>query len=498
MAILTRPNPSQEAHPAQAQPPRVRGSAGLWLWPALVTLAVTVFQISGPQLVTDELVTWDVARRDLGQILATLHNVDAVHGTYYILMHGWMALFGDSVLALRLPSALAMVGTAALVALIGHRLFGRQAGMYGGLLFALIPAVSRYAQEARSYALVVLATALAMFLLLRAWEVPRSRGRWAAYSLGLVVVGLLHLVALAVLLGHLLATVVRTRYERGALWGFGLAVMAGGACVVPLALAGRSQVGRQLWYVPRPDAWGLVDIWPKLFASALCAGVVIALAVVAPKERRDAFVLCVALAVLPPLVVWAASHGDISYFRFQYLLITLPAWAVLAGAGLATAAPSWATAAAAIAAIALLVLPEQHKLREQYAHHDDVPTDYVAAAATIMKYHRPGEAVVFNRDGPAWMLDQGVRYYLPHDLKMREVFQKASAADNNELFPTYCPKPAECLQDESRMWLVVPGNRPDPLDAIPKDQADALRAKYKFYGAERVPGVTVALLERMP
>ncbi len=208
--------------------------------------------------------------------------------------------------------------------------------------------------------------------------------------------------------------------------------------------------------------------------------------------------LCVALAVLSPLVVWVASQGDVSYFRFQCLLITLPAWAVLAGAGLATVAPSWATAAAAVVAIALLVLPEQHNLREQYAHHDDVPTDYVAAARTIMKYHRPGEAVVFNRDGPAWMLDQGVRYYLPRDLKMREVFLKASAADNNELFPTYCPKPAECLRDESRIWLVVPGNRPDPLDAIPKDQADALRAKYKPYGAEHLPGVTVALLERIP
>jgi mannosyltransferase len=358
--------------------------------------------------------------------------------------------------------------------------------------------VSRYAHEARSYALVVLATALAAFLLLRAWQAPRRPGRWAAYSLCVAVTGLLHLVALTVLLGHLLATVVRARHERGALWGFALAVAAGTAGVVPLALSGNSQVGRQLWYVSQPGAWDLVGIWPRLFASAACAGAVIALAVLAPKARREAFVLCVALAVLPPLVVWAASQGDISYFRFQYLLITLPAWAVLAGAGLAAAAPSWPTAVAVIAAIALLVLPEQAKLREQYAHHDDVPTDYVAAARTIMKYHRPGEAVVFDRNGPAWMLDQGVRYYLPRELKMREVFLAASAADNDDLFPTYCPWPAACVKDESRIWLVVPGNRPDALAAIPKAQADALRAKYKPYGSEHAPGVTVELLERIP
>jgi mannosyltransferase len=380
------------------------------------------------------------------------------------------------------------------VALTGHRLFDRRAGMYGGLLFALIPAVSRYAQEARSYSLVVLVSAVASFLLLRAWEAPRSRLRWAAYAICVNLVGLLHLVALTILLGHLAATIVRNRTERGVLRGFGFAVTAGVACVSPLVLSGSSQAQRQLWYVPHPDAWGLLDIWPKMFASALCAGAVIALAVAAPKKRRDAIVLCAGLAVLPPLAVWAVSQGNISYFRFQYLLITLPAWALLAGAGLAATRTSWKTVVATFVAIALVVLPEQHKLREPYSHDDDVPTDYVAAAKTIMKDYRPGDAVVFNRDGPAWMLDQGVRYYLPRDVKMREVFLMASAADNHDLFPTYCVAPAQCLRNENRIWLVVPGNRPDPLDAIPKAQADALRAQYKPSGSERAPGVTVELL----
>ncbi|MGW1888750.1 glycosyltransferase family 39 protein [Streptomyces sp. NPDC002004] len=466
------------------------------MWPALVTLAIGAFRISSPQLYTDELVTWDVARRGLGQIMATLHNVDSVHGAYYLLMHWWIALFGDSVQSLRLPSALAMAGSAAAVALIGQRLFGRSAGMYGGLLFALVPAVSRYAQEARSYPLVVLLSAVATFLLLRAWEAPRSRRRWAAYALCVAAVGVLHLLSLTILLGHLAATAVRDRKERGVLDGFGLAAMAGVICAAPLALSGSSQVQRQLWYVPHPDAGDLLGIWPKLFASALCAGAVIALAVTAPKKRRDAFVLCAGLAVLPPLTLWAVSQGHISYFRFQYLLITLPAWAVLAGAGLAAATASWKTVVAAFVTIALLVLPEQHKLRDQYSHDDDVPTDYVAAAQTVMKYYRPGDAVVFSRDGAAWMLDQGVRYYLPRDVKMREVFLTASAADNHDLFPTYCPHPATCLKGESRIWLVVPGDRGDPLDAIPQEQADALRAKYQRYGKGHAPGVTVALLTR--
>ncbi len=494
MSILTRPRESDAAQPVPVQP-RFRALDGLWMWPTLATLAFAVFAIDGPQLATDELVTWDVARRSPGQILAMLHNVDAVHATYYVLMRGWMTVFGDSHTAMRMPSALAMSATAALVALIGRRLFGRRAGMCGGLLFALIPVVSRYGQEARSYALVVMAATLATLLLLRALDRPQSWGRWTGYAVCVVFVGLLHLVALAFLAGHLLAVVLRARHERRVLWYFCIAVFAGAVGVVPVLLLGRSQVSRQLFWIAEPDAWGLVDIWPQLFASAVCAGVVITLAAMAWKEPRDAVLLCAAVAVLPPLIFWVASHGEVSYFRSQYAMFTVPAWAVLAGAGLAAAMRSWLPAAVALSVLALLVLPQQREVRDTFAHHVPHTADYAGAARTIEKYYRPGDAVVYVRGIP-WMLDQGVRYYLDPGLKLREVFLDKTAAENSELYPTYCLQPAKCLKSEKRIWLVVPGNRPDPLDSAPASQAAALRAEYRGYGTERLNGLTVELLLR--
>ncbi|MGR4884582.1 glycosyltransferase family 39 protein [Streptomyces sp. LARHCF249] len=465
----------------------------------LGTLALGVFGINSPQLGTDELVTWNVAERTTDQILALVHNVDAVHATYYLLMHGWTAVFGDSQTALRMPSALAMGGAAACAALIGGRLFGRRAGLCGGLLFALIPAVSRFAQEARSYALVVLAATLATYLLLRALDRPRSPWRWAGYALCLAVVGLLHLVALTVVLGHVALLVFRfVRRERSGLWGFCLAGAAGAACVVPVIVLGRSQASRQLFWLQAPDLWGLVGIWPQVFASALCAGAVITLAALAWKEGREGLVLCLAVAVLPPLVLWAASHGDVSYFRYHYVLFTVPAWAVLAGAGLAgVTRPSWRPVVAGLAVLALLVLPDQRTMRGTFQH--DVPhgADYAGAARTIEKYYRPGDAVVYVRGAP-WMLDQGVRYYLRRDLKLPEVFLAKTAAENNELYPAYCTRAAACLKGEGRIWVVVPGNGPDSLDAVPVHQARALRAKYTAYGAEHLSGLTVTLLQRKP
>ncbi|MGW7369673.1 glycosyltransferase family 39 protein, partial [Streptomyces sp. NPDC054841] len=128
--------PEAAQHPEQPAP--APASPGVWMWPALATLAAAMYGIGRPLMWGDELTSWDVASRSTGQLLATVQHVDAVLGAYYLLLHGWMGVFGDSAAVVRLPSALAMAGAAACVALIGRRLFGRPAGLAGGLLFALI------------------------------------------------------------------------------------------------------------------------------------------------------------------------------------------------------------------------------------------------------------------------------------------------------------------------------------------------------------------------
>ncbi|MEU4271000.1 glycosyltransferase family 39 protein [Streptomyces sp. NPDC026092] len=490
------------------RPDAVRGRRhGVWLWPTLVALALSVYAIGRPLLWQDELNTWDMAARSTGQLLDTVQRVDAVLGGYYLLLHGWMAVFGDSAAALRMPSALAMAGTAGCTALIGRRLFGARAGLAAGLLFALAPVVTRYAHEARPYALVVLAVTVSTLLLLRALDRPESRWRWAAYGLCVAAVGLLHIVALTVLAGHLVAVALRAREERPIALRFGLAALAGTAAVAPVALLGRTQAGRQISWIPGPDLWSLVTFLPQLYASALVAGAVTTLAVLAWGERRATpsrpaargpVLVVSALAVLPPLLLWAVSHGDVSYFYFRYLLFTLPAWAVLAGAGLAgLAGPrSRGVVAAVLVALVVLTLPDQEAVRRPYAHfwHG---IDYEGAARTIEKYHRPGDAVAFDRGDDYWrMLDVGVRFYLRDELRPRDVFLATSSADRADLWSTECPDPVACLKAEQRIWLVVAGDAADPFDALPAEQARALRARYTATGTERLTGVTVALLVR--
>src|SRR5215469_9237021 len=96
----------------------------IWAVPAAVTAALGLYQIGVPMLC----------------------HVDAVLGVYYFGIHLWMGIFGDSATAMRLPSVIAMAGAAAVVALTGRRLAGAGAGLAGGLVFAVTPSASRYAQ----------------------------------------------------------------------------------------------------------------------------------------------------------------------------------------------------------------------------------------------------------------------------------------------------------------------------------------------------------------
>ena len=87
----------------------------------------------------DEVATRWAALLSLHQLGRLLRHVDAVHGLYYLIMHGWMAV-GTSPAVMRIPSVIAMVVAVALTVIIGRRLTGSGwAGLFAGLIVALTP-----------------------------------------------------------------------------------------------------------------------------------------------------------------------------------------------------------------------------------------------------------------------------------------------------------------------------------------------------------------------
>ena len=234
-----------------------------WCWPALLTLAFGFYQVGRPELWRDELASWSFASRPVPDLIAAARHTGATQLAYYLVLHVWMAAFGDSADAMRAPSVLAMAGAAACVALIGRRLAGNRAGLLAGLAFALAPSVSRFAQEARFYAFAVLVATLATLLLLRALDRP-SAPRWLAYTASLALLGYVDVVALSVLAGHVAGAVLHSwhRRDRRLLWflpagsgGYYLDYASGAAFVARQARAGDGIVYQA---TENQDSWLMV------------------------------------------------------------------------------------------------------------------------------------------------------------------------------------------------------------------------------------------------
>ncbi|WP_333763994.1 glycosyltransferase family 39 protein, partial [Streptomyces sp. IBSBF 2390] len=159
----------------------------------------------------DEAVTFQVGRRTVPQIWRLLHDVDAVHGLYYLVMHPVLAVHPGEVV-LRLPSACAAAVTAALVAALGTHLVRPRVGLWAGLLYAVAPMAGHYAQEGRSYALVAAGATGATLLFVRAVRT----GSWWAYGTALGVTCWLHEFAVLLLLAH--AVSLALARAGGAVW----------------------------------------------------------------------------------------------------------------------------------------------------------------------------------------------------------------------------------------------------------------------------------------
>ncbi len=85
---------------------------------------------------------------------------------YYLLLHYWRALFGQSEFALRALSAVAGLVLVVFTYLLGRRLFGETVGLMAAFLGAISPFAVYYAQEARMYTLLGAISVVSTYLFL--------------------------------------------------------------------------------------------------------------------------------------------------------------------------------------------------------------------------------------------------------------------------------------------------------------------------------------------
>jgi mannosyltransferase len=384
----------------------------------------------------DEVVTRWAAMLPLPDLGHLLEHTDIFHGFYYLLMHGWVAV-GTSPTVLRIPSVAAMTVAVGLVVYLARRLSGSAwAGLFAGLVMALTPTISFYAQTARSYAIVMVCVLCSTLALLRALESEmgglagaRITRRWLVYGALITLGGYLNELSLLVLAAHL-ATVALSRPARRAALNWVITGAAGALLVLPVVIISIREDAASSW-ITRPTLHDVGILFHDYFGATNLVSVgLLACAIVAvlPGGGRPAWwrrggislpSVAAPLLVLPAAVVMLESLVAKPLYVDRYVLYGEAGAALLSGAGiyriarwLGERAARWrqrpagqrpanavttATAVTGIAGVAVcacvlvLQLAPQHRARTPQSRQ----FDYGTPSRFIGRNERPGDGVLF-------------------------------------------------------------------------------------------------------
>jgi mannosyltransferase len=405
----------------ESAPERPRGRVlDPWLIAALATL-ISVGWASKPSLWFDESATISAsASRTVPELWKLLGHIDAVHGLYYLLMHGWFAIFPPTEFWSRVPSSLAIGAAAAGVTVFTRKFVpleaARNTSVCAGVVFAILPRITWAGIEARPYAFGAAAAVWVTVLFVTA--VRRNRPRlWLGYGLAMMLSILLSLhLGLLVLVYAAMLPLLAPKNARKSpvIWWVVSSVVAIGA-MTPFILFAHGQVGQVNWIYP--VSWHYAfDITLRQYFDhsvpfAILTAVLFVAAIVArlagrqapPGDIRRVLIVCVAWILLPTaaLVIYSAISEPVYYPR--YLILTTPAMAVLMAVCIVTVArKTWLiTGVVLVLAVAGL----QDFLVIQRGPYAKEGWDYSEVADLIGSHAAPGDCLMVDntvawRPGP--------------------------------------------------------------------------------------------------
>lgn len=371
-------------------------------------MAVAVFAVAlcaagaaRPSLWFDEAATISAATRSIPQLWDLIGHIDAVHGLYYLGMHGWFAVFPATEFWSRFSSCLAIGGAAAGVVVLGRQFSGRTVSVCAGVLFAMLPRVTWAGIEARSYSWSTLAAVWLTVLLITAIR-RDHRALWAAYGALLVVSTVLNIYVVLIVIPHAAALALLGNRRARVRWAVVSTIAV--LIVVPFILWCRSQSFQVGWISPLGLHTVTEVVLEQYFDHSVAFALVAAAMLIAPlvvsrlrptdSAIRRLVVIAAVWVVAPTavLLVYSAVAQPLYYPR--YLCFTTPAMALLLAVCVVAVARSREWITAALAVFALAATPNYITVqRGPYAKEG---MDFSQVADVITAHSSPGDCIVFD------------------------------------------------------------------------------------------------------
>jgi mannosyltransferase len=367
--------------------------------------AVSLVGAGRPSFWYDEAATISASySRSLRQLWQMLSNVDAVHGLYYLIMHGWFDIFPPTEFWSRAPSGLAVGGAAAGVVVLGKQFSSRTVAITSGVLCAILPRATWAGIEARPYALSMMAAVWLTVLLVHAARRDNA-WVWLSYGIALATSILLDVYLVLLFLAHV-AFICVLRRKRTVLTRFAIASVLAGGAVTPFVVAAIGQAHQISWITPigrRTIEDVTVQQYfernpPYAILSALVVATAIVLWLFTSTQLKDGdrqlLSLAVGWIVIPTAltVIWSALIHPI--YTPRYLCFTAPALALVLGVCVGASAVRPWIAAALVGLFALAAAPNYLLVqRSPYAKYG---MDYSQVADLITARAAPGDCLLVN------------------------------------------------------------------------------------------------------
>ena len=477
------------------------------LVPSVVAFVITVWNVGRKSMYGTEAVTTWAAHLPLPRLAHVLAHVDAVHGTYYVVMHV-VFLLGSGTFWMRLPSVLAMTAAAGLTALLARRLTGSStAALFAGLALAISPLTTQYGQSGRSYAIDTAAAVLTWSLFLTAvQDETASRRAWWRYTIALAITAYLHEMTLLVI-GANLVTLVWARVPRASWLGWLRATAWGVFLSIPIIGVSYIQ-DRQVSWIP-PATFTTVRVLyqnflgPSTLALTISIGLIVICLVAAVRaERLSPGVTLTRLAlpilvVSPMLLIGESMMTKPLYGGIRYVVWALPAMALLVGTGLDVVVRAVfrgrTMAIGVVVGLALLgaSLSSNWTLQKLLHTPAGAPQDLLAAASYLHEHAQRGDGVIFM---PRSLYAVELGY--PHDVTaLRDLVLKHSPRASGTLYGSELNGMAitRAVDASSRIWYV--GTSPPDTSRAPATVA--LVHHFHRVSIHSVKGCTISLWQRV-
>ncbi len=388
------------------------GAAALAACLALA-LALRLHALDGPSLWMDEIATVTMAGLPWPELFGPIAQQEVNPPGYFALVK----LLGASTDAgLRLPSAFAGAAAVVPLALFTRRAFGTGAAAVAALLLAVSAAHIHYSQQARTYALLFLLVASALWLLDWVLDGPANgaagrRRRWLHAGLfGAVCAAMVHLhgtavFAIAALYAYAGVVLLASRRLSwgtvSPLLGAGLLILAASAWWLRIALEMAAAPQPGLAWIERVNLAAAAQIVSNVLgglyldrirpAMTLACGAALASAAMIAARRRHARALGL-LAALGSAAAGLYVASQFTVVMLERTALFLLAFALpLYGFALSALRPRGLALAAAALLLALHLRGAYNRAAVMRAQgHEE---DWRGAVAALERRVRPGEVV---------------------------------------------------------------------------------------------------------